>query len=572
MTNNEILESIDNITEQQNTSMFDVCSAISNFYDKQLTVMEYSNYNNSSFNDVGIFMESEQKDGTGNTSIIKKIWNAIKHVFVMLTTHIRMMIDKIKLFFNKNDGKHSNYISCDSIVLRILSNSRANVPDDTSKWKIPAVNPKYIAEQNKKYSTDAEIDKYNKKHKNDTQVYSEAATDNRYVTINIPTGAGSTMYPKTVRVPRNDIITEINKDEKTISFHIKGKGKLQRIKMTNEDSSTSKGEIEGLKKSWTHSAHIALYLMSKPDKFDKLVALTDLAVEILFMKKKSHIHLFDKKCKSILSDLNKNAKHTDLTKVKLSIKDLTEFQKKINNLNYKIDKFADINCDVSSFDKDTIDNFNRLSRSLLDIQIAMNSLTSSLENNIIVSDCFVGCIKNMALLDQFVSTCIQEGMAPKYIAYNTWLVSDPCIRGNNDTYKPIWGQTRFIFFPPDNRFVYKIAMSGLGVTSNRAEIRTSEMFEKMDRVDLIAPVVKTWDTESILAMERIMSVSDVSLPECAMYTKSANDAIVEYEKKNNVKLNIKIADQHKDNVKFDTKNKCYRSIDYGIASRSYKKK
>jgi hypothetical protein len=342
--------------------------------------------------------------------------------------------------------------------------------------------------------------------------------------------------------------------------------------MTNDDGSTVKTNIEGLKKPWTHSAHISLYLLSEPEKLNKLIQLVDLASSVLFDHDKKHIHEFDKKCKSTIDDINQGKKKKNLSTIKVSLKDLSDFQKKINDLNYKLDKFADISCDVSELSKETIKNFNLLSKAMLDIQVSMNMLTSSLENNIIVNKAFIGCIKNLALLDQFVASCIDAGMPPKYIAYNTWLVSDPCIRGNKDQYKPIWGQTRFIFFPPDKRFVYKIAMSGLGITSNKAEVRTSEMFEKMDRVDLIAPVVKTRERDTIVVMERVHSNGDVSYPECAMYTKSANDAIVEYEKKNNIKLNITIADQHKDNVKFDVNNKCYRSIDYGIASRSYKKK
>lgn len=562
----EILEAIDNIEHEQFSTLTDVNFAISDFYDKQCTLMEYCT-DDQSGSSVGYFMEAASE----NKPVLDTIWKTIKRIFTMLIMHIRMMIDKIKLFFNKNDGKHSQYVSCDSIVLRILSNSRANVPDDLSSWRIPKIDSKYAVDRGK-YSTDKEIEKYEKKHKrkkgSDTRVYSESATDSRYVTINIPVGKGSTMYPKTVKVPKSDIITEINKDDKTITFHIKGKGKLQKIKSVDDNNTNSTSSIEGVKKSWTHSAHISLYLISEPEKLDKLIALTDLATEILFSEKKSHIHIFNKKCKSIIETLNYGAKHKKLSSVKVSMKDLSNFQKKINDLNYKLDKFANINCDVSSLSKETINNFNRLSKALLDIQVSMNALTSSLESSIIVNQQFVGSIKNLALLDQFVATCIDEGMPPKYIAYNTWLVANECIRGKGDEYKPVWGQTRFIFFPPGDKFVLKIAMSGLGITSNRAEVRTSEMFEKMGRIDLIAPIVKTWDRDTIVAMERIHSTGNVSLIECGVYTNNVNSVISEYEKEHNVKLNIKISDQHMDNVKFDSKNKCYRSIDYGIASRS----
>lgn len=571
MIKNEILEAIDNISNEEFSIRNDINFTIANFYNKQQTILEYCDDITSDTFEPALYglpyvMESSKEDNPKGKNILQKIWNVIKQFFVMLMTQVRLFIDRIKNRTSKSGNK--SFVSCDSVVLRVLSRSKNNVPDDTSTWSIPKINPKYVVGNNK-YSTDKEVENLEKEEAKQTRTFTEAATGDKYVTINIPVGKGSTVYPKTVRVPTTDIIAEINDDEKSISFHLKGFGKWSSTRaVTSSSESSGKTDIEGLKKPWTHSAHIALYLISEPSKFDKLIALTDLATEILFSGKKSHIHIFNKRCKSIIDELNRGKKHKKLESVKVSMKDLSNFQQKLNDLNYKLDKFANINCDVSSLDKTTIKNFNLLSKVLLDIQVSMNMLSSSLENNIIVNQCFVGCIKSLALLDQFVASCIDEGMPPKYIAYNTWLVADECIKGKGDQYKPIWGQSRFIFFPPGDRFVYKIAMSGLGITSNKAEIRTSDMFVKMDRVDLIAPVVKSWERDTIVAMERIHSTGDVSYPECGVYTKMVNSAISEYEQKHRVKLNIAISDQHKDNVKFDSINKCYRSIDYGIAKRS----
>lgn len=569
MISSEILIAIDNVSNEQNCAMDDVNKAVLDYYDKQQTVMEYYDELSDDVTPCGEYIleaATDKKDKSGK-NILQKIWNAIKQFFKMLAQQFSRLIDRIKNI-GKKDGK---FVPCDSVVLRILSKSKYNKPDDTSSWSIPKVNPKYtkaedasLGEEEPKFEK-----KDSKKKKKKDKVTMEAAQDSRYITVDIPAGKGSTFYPKTVKVPKSDIIAEINNEDKSISFHIVGFGKWNQTEASTEGASMSTAEVEGTKKPWTHSSKISLYLISEPAIFEKFIALTDLATEILFDNKHGHISTFNKKCKKIIDEMDHGARHKKLDKVKVSLKDLTEFQKKVNTLNYKIDKFANISTDVSAFNKDTINSFNLLSKKLLDIQVSMNLLTSALNNNFIVNQCFIGCIKSLALLDQFVAAMIQEGMPPKYIAYNTWLVADECIKGKKEQYKPCWGQTRFIFFPPGGKFVYKIAMSGAGITSNKAEVRTSEMFEKMDRVDLIAPVVKTWEKDAIVVMERVDNDATPSYPEVIAYTKRVNSAIAKYEKDHNLHLNIAIADQHKDNVKYDKVNKCFRSIDYGIANRAY---
>lgn len=561
----EILMAIDNISDEQNNVIDDINMAVLNYYDKRQTIMEH--YDELSdditpYND-GYILESFSKGKEKSSrNILQKIWDAIKQFFKIMAQQFSLLIDKIRNRGSRSSGK---YVTCDSVVLRVLSRSRYNTPDDTSTWSIPRVNPKYTGfDENSSEKDDKKSNKKNDK------VITESAEDTKYVTVNIPAGNGSTFYPKTVKVPKSDIIAEINNDEKSISFHIVGFGKWNQTEASTE-SSVNSTSVEGTKKPWTHSSRISLYLISEPSSFDKFIALTDLATEILFDNKHSHISVFNKKCKKIIDSMDHGAKHKKLNKVKVSLKDLTVFQKKVNDLNYKLDRFANISTDVSRFDKDTIKNFNLLSKKLLDIQVSMNLLSSSLNNNLIVNQCFVGCIKNLALLDQFVAAMIDEGVPPKYIAYNTWLVADECIKGRSDEYKPVWGQTRVIFFPPKGKFVYKIAMSGAGITSNKAEARTSDMFVKMDRVDLIAPIVKTWEKNAIVAMEKVDNRSAPSYPEILAYTKRVNEAISKYEKEHKLHLNIAIADQHRDNVKYDKVNKCYRSIDYGIANRAYSK-
>jgi soluble cytochrome b562 len=567
--NKELLLSIDNITTEENVALVDVSDAILNYYDKQRVILENCDeYESYLFPDESLIQESANEEfgrkpkQSKAVTILTKIWNTIKQFFKMIADSIRRLIEKITGAGETVVG-NKKIISCDSIVLKLLSKSKYNVPDDTTQWPIPTVDSKYATSQNIE-------DVIDDKHNAADDVVTESFIDSRYIVVNIPAGPGSVFFPKQVRVPNNDIISVVNNEEKTITFHQAGYGKWDKTEGSADDSGYST-DVEGTKKPWTHSSRTALYLIRDSKALDKLSILTDYAIDILFKAdKKRHIK-FNNSCKSIIDDINRAEKKAKLKKVTVSLKDLTDFQKKINELIYKIDKFSDIRTDVSSLDKHTMESFNNLYKKLLDVQVSMNIVSSSFNTSLIINARYIGSIKNMALLDEFVNTMIDEGVPPKYVAYNTWLAANECIRGKGEDYAPCWGQTRFTFFPPNKNLVYKIAMSGAGITSNRAEIRTSEMFQKMGRVDLIAPVVKHWNNDAIVVMERIHSSGTPSYATCLAYTKRCNDAIMEYEKTHKVKLNIRIADQHKDNVMYDKKNKCYRSIDYGIATRAYVK-
>jgi hypothetical protein len=566
----EILQSIDNIIIEEDISFFDVSNAISNYYEKQNIILENcDDYDSYLFPDQSFIQESEgpTKGDTQQTKtpgILSKIWNAIKQFFKMIADAVRRLIDKITGQDNSvGNKKHTN---CDSIVLKVLSKSEFNVPDNTELWSIPKINSKYSVNQEDDMAES--MDGTNNSGGIVTESY--VSNNNRYITIKIPAGRGSVFFPKELRVPNNDIVAAINDEDKTITFHQAGYGKFDKTKGTINNSNEITAEITETKKPWSHSSKTALCLLQDQKVLDKLVALTNYAADVLFKDTKYH-KKFNSICKSVINDIEHSEKKIRFHKVRVSLKELGDFQKKINSLIYKIDEFSNIETDVSSLDKETIGCFNDLYKKLLDIQISMNLVTSSFNTPLIINAHYIGCIKSMTLLDEFVNTMINEGIPPKYIAYNTWLVADECIRGSGDDYDPIWGQTRFTFFPPNKNLVYKIAMSGAGITSNRAEIRTSEMFQKMGRVDLIAPVVKHWNNDAIVVMERIHSSGTPSYATCLAYTKRCNDAIMEYEKTHKVKLNIRIADQHKDNVMYDKKNKCYRSIDYGIATRAYVK-
>ena len=494
-----------------------------------------------------------------NDSIIGKFIAVIKGFFRAIRLWVDRVLSKIT---GKLRRKHDNV---DGIVLKTLEESDKNSPENPDSWNIPK--PKRHKFVEEYYIDDYEDDEFVTESFRDTLFKNKGNNDT--VRVKIPAGKESVFASSLVDIPMGDVVCAFDDDTKSLRFKIFGEGKFSTVTATNENQSGSLN-IPKTKNPWSGNAKTALYLITNPNEFDRITQLVDLALATLKGDKNAE-KMLTKSCSSVIDSVYKHADKMHVDKCVVSMKDITRFQKSLNEQNIRMDKFVNIEkTDVSNMDKHTIKAMNELTNKLIRIQISMNMLSSALDDKSIINGNFVGVIRNVALLDVFVKRCIDAGIPPKYIGYNAWLISDESIRGKSDLFKPVWGQTRVIFFPTAKNIVYKIALSGAGISSNEAEVRTSKLFVDMDRVDLIAPVVKAWGNGAIVALERIpKSDHKPSYDTLLKYTKEVNSVIRKYEEQNNVKINTKISDQHRDNVMYDERIGCYRSIDYGIAKRSY---
>lgn len=551
MLHDEIISMIDEIDRVETESYIDIMSTYADLYEKENTIIQESCVYDSEY-----FQESDSKKEKKPMNFFKKILNMIKNLFKMIIHQVQKLI---AMCFGKRRNRSK---SVDSVLLEILESSQYNKPDDINSWPIPKINPKYMSQHHKpKKKDDSDVV---------TEAYKETPITNKEngpVRVKIPAGKDSLVASQIIDVPTGDIVAGFDEKKKTIRFRIFGTGKIANVTAIDSEKSDTIN-IPKTKNPWLDSPKTALYLIGNPDEVARINELVTLALKIMKHSKKKDIDQFNDTCERTLKDIHKKASKLNTKVVDVSMTDLTNFQKELNKMNYKMDEFVDIENDISDMDKKTMKNMNLLTTKLLRTQISLNMLTSALDNKNIINSRFIGCIKSVAMLDIFIKGCVDAGIPPKYIGYNAWLVSDPCIKGNKPEFAPVWGQTRIVFFPPGKRVVYKIALSGAGITSNQAEIRTSKLFVDMDRVDLIAPIVRTWKNDAVVAMECVQSEGKPSYAKLLEYTKDVNEVIKAYEKENNVKINTKISDQHKDNVKYDIVHGVYRSIDYGIAKRS----
>lgn len=591
-----ILTCIDEIRMAENESNMTVVESLIECYDKQCMILESTEFQS----DIDCFYQEaktdkkedeDKKDKDPETNanaktskgknVFMSIWNGIKKFFGMIVSGLKNLLSKMQSVF-KSKKKSVNGVAGDILEKaeffgadpKNFSKSKYNKPDDIDGWNFPKPNPKYLRNSGGTEVTEESfMDEY------DDEVITEAfknplvphykkpitnkeAKDGLVVTI--PSDKKSKIAGATVKLAANGIITSFSDDETKIKIRYIGTGKLNHT-WTKQDAE-ERYDVPGQDKEWYSNPKPALYLMTHPDTRKEITELVDLALKVVKERNtgdKFKVMIEGKMRKLIGIFLTPQTHSFELT-----FKQITDTQAWASQQLERMQGFTQSDIDISEFSIATITALNHVVRLLMRIQISLNFVSNAMSNDFFIDAAFYGSIKNLALLDKFVDGCVKAGIPPKYVAYNAWLISDECIRGKGG-YDPIFGHARATFFPPNKKIVVKIALSGLGVVSNKTEVDFTKMFIDMDRVDLIAPVVHGFENNGIVAMERIHGKFDLKGKELSEYTRRANEALKEYQHKTHKVLNIEISSQHIGNVAYDNKYKCYRSIDYGVHYRTH---
>lgn len=524
----EILSCIDAIDEASNDSESLVMESIIDYYDKQCYIIQ------------------ESGDTSSDSNVLTKIWEAIKRFIKKIVEGFKKMIASFtNNRGNVKGGKPTKSVS--AIAAEVLKHG-SNKPDNINGWKIPKPNSKYITEsyvEDEMYVMEA-----------DTEDSNEAPQR-----VQIVVDPKSEIKGGTVELKRNSLDVSYSEDGKTlkISYFGFGKGSFTKVKGNGDDV-----DIPGQDKEWYSSPKVALHIMTHEETRNKITDVVNLALRVMKHRKPADIQALKKadKVSNIVKIFLKPESHF----YEIPVSQLTNVQAWASKLLTDMEAFTSTDVNINKLDSDTIKSLNMVVRLLMRIQISLNYISSAFNNMEIIDASFYRKIKSIALLDEFVGQCIKNGIPPKYVAYNAWLISNECICGNGQ-YKPIFGHARATIFPPNDKIVLKIALSGLGTVSNETESRFTKIFIDMDRIDLIAPVIKDFKNNAIVAMERVNGNFDLPSSVLKDFTKKANDALDEYQKKKGKNLNIKVGSQHIGNVAYDNKYKCYRSIDYGVHYR-----
>jgi hypothetical protein len=254
-------------------------------------------------------------------------------------------------------------------------------------------------------------------------------------------------------------------------------------------------------------------------------------------------------------------------KARLSMKELTEFQARVNEALIDLDEIHSIENDLTTVEDATITELRKLVYDVHYIQYDMNAFTNMLQKVNLIDLKFMNSIKDRNVLSKFVVDLIKNGIPPKFVAYNTWLIASEDLRGSKPEYKVPAGQSRCVFFPNDNKKeILKIALNGFGITSNRNEIRFAKAISGEPELrDMTALVTSTYDGDGVIAAEKIVDASGgkhPSLKEC----KAMSNAYDKFTKQH-PELRLKVKDFHDQNVMWSTDRNKWVSIDYGFSNR-----
>ena len=256
----------------------------------------------------------------------------------------------------------------------------------------------------------------------------------------------------------------------------------------------------------------------------------------------------------------------------MSMKELTAFQSKVNELEEKLDFAQNGNNKLNDVDPRVISSLNDLVTITEHIQFGLTSLSNAMQKVHLIDLKYMNSIDDRNTLSKFVYDCIQNGIPPKYIAYNTWLIANESIRGSASSYKPVGGQTRCVFFPNDNKKeILKIATSGIGITSNKNEIRFAEFLKRskeQEMIDISALVTNTYAEDAILAMERV--VDKVGKHPDLMILNEIKQKYADFTARH-PELRLVISDFNDGNVMWSSDKNRWICIDYGLGKRNPKK-
>lgn len=251
-------------------------------------------------------------------------------------------------------------------------------------------------------------------------------------------------------------------------------------------------------------------------------------------------------------------------KLTVTLDQILQFQSKLNELQEGSESLDAPDDSINARYRIT-DTLNIFSIFISSAQMGINILTATATGLYRIDGRYYESIKNINILSQFVDKCIKAAVPPKYIAYNAYLVSAPEIKGskgNEDN--PIWGQSRVVFFPTQNdKVVYKLALSGWGVRSNKSEYVVSEAFKKYGGEHLISATIGISKESTLIVSERVEEF-DENNGDISKIIR-LKDEIGQFCRKNNIKLEID-GDLHSGNV--GVRNGKVIAIDYAYSIRS----
>lgn len=312
-----------------------------------------------------------------------------------------------------------------------------------------------------------------------------------------------------------------------------------------------------------------IYFVKHRDELDTLSDLINEGFKIVNGEGSMTSSEYSKKVNHLVNKANMKLNAIGNTGIKMSMKELREFQQKMSGMAERLDFAQNGNTKLDDVDKSVVQSLNDLVKMIEFIQFGLTSLTNAIQKVHLIDLKYMNSIDDRDSLSRFVYGCVQNGIPPKFIAYNAWLISSENLRGSASKYKPIGGQTRCVFFPNDNKNeILKIATSGIGINANKNEIRFSDFIKKSGEEDMIkisALITHTYPEDAIVAMERV--VDRVGKHPDLVTLREVKSKYQDFTKRH-PELRLIVSDFNDGNVMWSSDKDMWVCIDYGLGRRN----
>ena len=192
-----------------------------------------------------------------------------------------------------------------------------------------------------------------------------------------------------------------------------------------------------------------------------------------------------------------------------------------------------------------LEAFDRMRILITVFSFGMNGITEWMQRIYMIDAKYIGAISDIETLSRFVEKMAAYGIPSKYIMYNSYLIASPELNGSDskaNADKPIWGQSRCVFFPTNENSIVKIAYNPLGTIGNKNEAYITKILHGTSESKLIANIRKISKNKYVTEGERVNTDAKVSWYACQDISDRLNKSL---RLKN---IGVEIMDIHPANV------------------------
>ena len=216
---------------------------------------------------------------------------------------------------------------------------------------------------------------------------------------------------------------------------------------------------------------------------------------------------------------------------------------------------------------DQINNTNLLNswiNFMSQVQLRINAFTMAYyRNRYYISMKYKNTINDFDTMSKFIKEMIAKGIPAKYIMTNAYIVATDKINSLDSGMSestPVSGESRGILFPKDDRYIFKFALSGWGINSNKAEYTMYDRIKNIPVAKYFAKMQSEYNGYAGILCERIHGKTLDDSNRAVNVNQFKNSINAELRKNN---IDIVVEDLHEGNIMFDDRAKELKIIDYG---------